>query len=159
MKRLGGQILIAAVGKLKTAHWKSAQEEYLGRLNRYTSARLVEVRDAVGHGGPDGVAAEKEGRLLLEASEGTGRRIALDCTGQQLDSPGLARYLEKNLEVYGKLALLIGGPVGLSAETLEACDERLSLSLLTLPHELARVLLLEQLYRAATIVSGEKYHK
>ncbi len=159
VKKLGGQILIAAVGKLKTAHWKAAQEDYLGRLNRYTSARLVEVKDSVGRGDPDDVAAEKEGRLLLEASEGAGRRIALDGGGRQLDSPGLARFLEKQLEVYGKLALLIGGPVGHSSKTLDSCDDKLSLSLLTLPHELARVLLLEQLYRAATIVSGEKYHK
>jgi len=159
VKRLGGQILIAAVGRIRTPYWKAAQEEYLGRLNRYTAARLVEVKDAVGRGGPDDVAAGKEGRLLLEASRGAGRRIALDGGGRQLDSPGLARFLEKQLAVYGKLALLVGGPVGLPAAALETCEERLSLSSLTLPHELARVLLLEQLYRAATIVSGEKYHK
>jgi 23S rRNA (pseudouridine1915-N3)-methyltransferase len=159
VKRLGGQILIAAVGKLKTPHWKAAQEDYLGRLNRYTSARLVEVKDAVGRGDPDDVASRKEGRLLLEVSGDAGRRIALDQSGRQLDSPGLARHLEKQLEVYGKLTLLIGGPVGLSADTLKTCEEKLSLSSLTLPHELARVLLLEQLYRAATILGGEKYHK
>jgi 23S rRNA (pseudouridine1915-N3)-methyltransferase len=159
VKRLGGKILIAAVGRLKTPHWKTAQNEYLERLNRYTSARLVEVKDAVGRGDPDDVANRQEGRLLLEASKGAGRRIALDRGGRQLDSPGLASHLEKQLEVYGKLALLIGGPLGLSREALGACEERLSLSAMTLPHELARVLLLEQLYRAATILGGEKYHK
>lgn len=159
MKRLGGQILIAAVGKLKTPHWKAAQDEYLARLSRYTGARLVEVKDAVGRGDPDRVAAEKEGRLLLEATRGAGRRIALDGSGQTLDSPGLARYLEKQVDTFGRLALLIGGPVGLSAAVLEACKDRLALGSLTLPHELARVVLLEQLYRAATIINGEKYHK
>lgn len=159
MKRPGGQILIAAVGRLKTPHWKAAQDEYLGRLERYTSARLVEVKDAVGRGDPDKVAAAREGMLLLKASEGGGRRIALVSTGTSLDSPGLARFLEQRLQVYGKLALLIGGPVGLSPEALGACEENLSLSPLTLPHELARVLLLEQLYRAATILGGENYHK
>lgn len=159
MKRLGGQILIAAVGRLKTPHWEAAQDDYLGRLGRYTAARLVEVKDAVGRGEPDRVAADREGRLLLEASEGAGRRIALHRTGRRLDSPGLARFLERQVEVYGKLALLIGGPVGLSTEVLAASAEKLSLSGLTLPHELARVLLLEQLYRVATILGGEKYHK
>ncbi len=159
MKRLGGQILIAAVGKLKTPHWKIAQEEYLGRLNRYTAARLVEVKDAVGRGRPDAVAADQEGRLLLEAGSGSARRIALDPGGRSLDSPGLARHLKKLVETYGKLALMIGGPVGLSPGVLGACEERLSLGPLTLPHEMARVVLLEQLYRAATILGGEKYHK
>lgn len=159
MKRLGGQILIAAVGKLKTPHWKAAQEDYLARLNRYTGARLIEVKDAVGRGEPNRMAAAREGRRLLEATDGTGRRIALDRTGRILESPGLARYLEKQVDTFGKLALLIGGPVGLSPEALKACEDRLSLGSLTLPHELARVLLLEQLYRAATIINGEKYHK
>lgn len=159
MKRLGGQILIAAVGRLKTPHWKAAQDDYLGRLKRYTAARLVEVKDAVGRGDPDGVAAEREGRRLLEAGAGASRRIALHQAGKKLDSPGLARFLEKRLEVYGRLALFIGGPVGLSDEVLAASEETLSLSEMTLPHELARVLLLEQLYRAATILGGEKYHK
>jgi 23S rRNA (pseudouridine1915-N3)-methyltransferase len=159
VKRLGGRILIAAVGRLKTAHWKAAQEEYLGRLNRYTAVQLHEVKDAVGRGDPDRVAAAREGRLLLKASDGAGRRIGLDKGGRVLDSPGLARHLVRRMETFGRLALLIGGPVGLSDEVLEACDECWSLGPMTLPHELARVVLLEQLYRAATIVNGEKYHK
>lgn len=159
MKRLGGHILIAAVGKMKTPHWKAAQEEYLGRLNRYTSARLVEVKDAVGHGRPDRAAADEEGRLLLKATRSAGRRIALDRRGRTPDSPELARYLEKQVDTFGKLSLLIGGPVGLSRDVLETCEDSLSLGPLTLPHELARVVFLEQLYRAATIINGEKYHK
>ena len=85
--------------------------------------------------------------------------VALSATGRQMDSPGLAAFLQKQIEIYGSLAFLIGGPVGLAAEVLTSCDDTLSLSPLTFPHELARVILLEQLYRAATIISGEKYHK
>jgi len=159
VKRPGGRILIAAVGRLKTPHWKTAQEEYLGRLNRYTAVQLREVKDAVGRGDPMPVAAGKEGRLLLEATSSAGRRIALDPGGRSLDSPGLARHLERQLATFGRLALLIGGPVGLAEDVLEACQEQWSLGPMTLPHELARVVLLEQLYRAATIINGEQYHK
>ena len=87
------------------------------------------------------------------------RLIALTPTGKLRSSPKLASWLQKRVEVYGRLALLIGGPLGFSDEVLAACDEQISLSPLTFPHELARILLLEQLYRACTILAGEQYHK
>ncbi len=158
MVRLAGKIIIVAVGKLR-GDWRAAQQDYLTRLRRYTDVTLVEVKDAVGHGAPDAVAIQREGEALLIAAKDARRVIALSATGKQMDSPGLADFLRKQIEVYGSLAFLIGGPVGLSPEVLVACDDTLSLSLLTFPHELARVVLLEQLYRAATIISGEKYHK
>ena len=101
----------------------------------------------------------ERGEALLAAAKEARRLIALTAGGKQMDSPGLADFLRKQIEVYGSLAFLIGGPVGLSPDVLAACDDALSLSLLTFPHELARVILLEQLYRAATIIGGEKYHK
>lgn len=158
MARLSGKIIIAAVGKLHS-DWRAAQQDYLARLRRYTDVTLVEVKDAVGQGAPDAVAMQREGEALLAAAKGARRVVALAATGKQLDSPGLAEYLRKQIEVYGSLAFIIGGPVGLSPQVLAACDDTLSLSPLTFPHELARVILLEQLYRAATIIGGEKYHK
>jgi 23S rRNA (pseudouridine1915-N3)-methyltransferase len=157
--RLSGKIMIVAVGKLHGAYWRAAQQDYLARLRRYTDVTLVEVKDAIGRGAPDAVAIQREGESLLAAAKDTRRVIALTANGRQMDSPGLADFLRKQIEIYGSLAFLIGGPVGLAPEVLKICDDTLSLSPLTFPHELARVILLEQLYRAATIIAGEKYHK
>ncbi|MGC9397380.1 MAG: 23S rRNA (pseudouridine(1915)-N(3))-methyltransferase RlmH [Anaerolineae bacterium] len=156
---LTGKITLAAVGKLHGAYWRAAQQEYLARLRRYTDVKLIEVKDVVGRGIPDVVAMQREGEALLAAAKDARRVIALTATGKQMDSPGLADFLQKQIEIYGSLAFLIGGPVGLAPEVLKNCDDTLSLSPLTFPHELARVILLEQLYRAATILSGEQYHK
>ena len=147
------------MGKLHGAYWRAAQQEYLARLRRYTDVTLVEVKDVVGRGMPDELAMRREGEALLSAAKAVRRVIALTATGKQMDSPSLADFLQKQIEIYGSLAFVIGGPVGLSPEVLKNCDDTLSLSLLTFPHELARVVLLEQLYRAATIINGEKYHK
>jgi 23S rRNA (pseudouridine1915-N3)-methyltransferase len=157
--RLVGKIIIVAVGKLHGAYWCAAQQEYLARLRRYTDVTLIEVKDVVGRGIPDAVAIQREGEALLAAAKDARRVIALSATGKQMGSPGLADFLQKQIEVYGSVAFLIGGPVGLASEVLTSCDDTLSLSPLTFPHELTRVILLEQLYRAATIISGEKYHK
>lgn len=159
MARLSGKITIITVGKLRNEHWRTAQRDYLKRLRRYTQVSLVEVRDAVGRSLPDDVAMQREGAALLAAAKDARRTIALNATGKQIDSPQLAEFLRKQIEVYGSVAFLIGGPVGLAPEVLATCDDQLSLSSLTFPHELARVILLEQLYRAATILGGEKYHK
>jgi len=159
MARFMGKLIVAAVGKLHGAYWRTAQQEYLTRLRRYTDVTLIEVKDVVGRGTPDAVAMQREGEALLAAVKDARYTLALTATGRQMDSPQLADYLRKQIEVYGSLAFVIGGPVGLAPEVVAACDETLSLSPLTFPHELARVILLEQLYRAATILSGEKYHK
>jgi len=159
MVRLAGKIMIVAVGKLHGVYWRAAQQEYLARLRRYTDVTLIEVKDVVGRGTPDGVAMQREGEALLAAVKGAHYTLALTPTGRQMDSPQLAEFLRKQIEVYTSLAFVIGGPVGLAPQVVAACNEALSLSALTFPHELARVILLEQLYRAATIIGGEKYHK
>ncbi len=159
MVRFPGLIDIVAVGKIKEKHWRTAQDEYLKRLNRYFLARLSEVKDALGQGLPDATALQREGQELLRASAGAHYRIALTPEGKTFTSPGLAEFLMKHLETHGRLAFLIGGPLGFAPDLTENCDCCLSLSTLTLPHELARVVLLEQLFRAAAILNGEKYHK
>ncbi|MBN1248746.1 MAG: 23S rRNA (pseudouridine(1915)-N(3))-methyltransferase RlmH [Anaerolineae bacterium] len=159
MIRLPGTLTIAAVGRLRTLHWQAAQQDYAARLERYTQLSIIEVRDHVGGNLPDQVAISREGVALLEAVEGIPWMIALDAKGKQTTSEGFASYLHKQVSVYRDVAFLIGGPVGLSEEVLSRCSERLSFSPMTFPHELARVMLLEQLYRAMTILSGEQYHK
>ena len=154
-----GKITITAVGKLKTDHWRSAQVEYLKRLNRYTAFSLIEVRDSVGKGFPDKIAIQKEGTSLLEATKSIPFKIALSIEGQQFNSLAFASAIRRWIENYGEIAFVIGGPVGLSSDVLKHCQYQLSLSTLTLPHELARIVLLEQLYRAATILNNHQYHK
>ncbi len=158
MPRAIGHVTVAAVGRLRERHWQTVQDEYAHRLTRYTDFRLVEVRDAVGRALPDAVATAREGEQLLAAGRGA-RLVLLSATGREMTSPELATWLQGQLESYGRLAFLVGGPVGFDPATTAAAGEQLALSRLTFPHELARVVLLEQLYRAFTILHGEPYHK
>ena len=157
--RLNGRLTIATVGKVKNKAWLAAQGDYVKRLGRYTTLDLIEVKDVVGRSIPDDVAMAKEGEQLLQAVPDSQRLIALTPTGKLRSSPDLANWLQKQVVDYGRIAFLIGGPLGFSDDVLAACHEEISLSPLTFTHELARVLLLEQLYRACTILAGEQYHK
>lgn len=159
MMRLTGQIGVVAVGKMRTKHWLTAQNEYLKRLQRYGNVKLHEVKDVVGRSVPDAVGIEREGEQLLNASKNAQRLILLTPTGKLLSSEGLARFLHQRVANYGNLAFLIGGPIGFSSNVTNAAQDQISLSPLTFTHEMARVLLLEQLYRACTILNNEKYHK
>lgn len=158
MPRQIGQITLIAVGKLKTRAWKLAQDEYVGRLGYYTRFNLVELKDKVGSL-PDGVAVAKEGELMGDAAAAIPYRIALTPIGTLFTTPQLAELVQRQIEQHNHLAFLIGGPLGFAPEPLAACHYQLALSPLTFPHELARIILLEQLYRAFTILNGEKYHK
>ena len=159
MPRLGGRLSVAAVGKIKEKHWQVSQSDYVKRLGRYTDFHLVEVKDAVGRRVPEAVAKRREGERLLRVVGAEQRLIALTPVGKQMSSPALANFLQKEVVTYSRLAFLIGGPYGFSEEVLAKCHWQLSLSPLTFPHEMARIILLEQLYRACTILNGEKYHK
>lgn len=157
--RLNGRLTLATVGKIKNKAWLAAQKDYVKRLARYTTLDLIEVKDVVGRSIPDEVAMIKEGEYLLQAAADSHRLIALTPTGKLRSSPSLAKWLHKRVVDDGRIAFLIGGPLGFSDEALAACHEQISLSPLTFTHEMARILLLEQLYRACTILAGEQYHK
>ncbi len=159
MPRSIGHITVAAVGRLRERHWQTAQEEYTRRLRNYTDFNLVEVKDAVGKSLPDGVAVAREGEQLLAAAPRGSRLILMSAEGRVMSSPELADYLQSQLEIHGHLTFLIGGPIGFDEAVTAAAHEQLALSRMTFPHELARVVLLEQLYRAFTILHGEPYHK
>lgn len=159
MPRSIGHITVAAVGRLRERHWQAAQDEYARRLRNYTDFKLVEVKDAVGKSLPDAVAVAREGELLLAAAPRGARLVLMSAEGHAMSSPELADYLQSQLETHGHLAFLIGGPIGFDAAVTAAAHEQLALSRMTFPHELARVVLLEQLYRAFTILHGEPYHK
>lgn len=154
------QIRLIAVGKLRGAIWLPAATEYSQRLQRYVKFELVEIRDSISKGLPEAAALAEEGKVIAQALPPGNFLVALDREGKSFDSAQLAQLLQKQIGAgIRKLDFVIGGPVGLDKKILAQANLRLSLSAMTLPHELARVVLLEQLYRALTILRGEPYHK
>ena len=150
---------VVAVGRLRG--WAAEGcEDYLARLRRYFPVEVVEVpEEDMNRRSAGEVLAAEEQRLLKRIPAGA-HVVALDREmGKPLSSEELARKLDI-LRISGRshVAFLLGGPLGVSPEVLSRADERLSLGSVTLPHALARIVLLEQLYRAVKIGRGEKYH-
>ena len=145
------------MGRLKTPFWREAAAHYQERLGRWRRVELVEVRDGDAALGP-ALRSAQEGRRLVEALGRQAGAVALDEGGEAFDSPGLAALLRRFDEAAQRPCFVIGGPFGLSPEARAACARSLSLSAMTWPHELARVLLLEQLYRAECILRNIPYH-
>jgi 23S rRNA (pseudouridine1915-N3)-methyltransferase len=153
------RIHIVAVGALREPHFKAAAEEYLKRLTPYADVRVTEVPDRdLGHDAVRAVA--EEGRGVLKALPASAYVVAMDASGTERDSEGLAAWFEQRMKGGDStLAFVLGGADGLAPDVLMAARERMSLSRLTLPHQLARVVLLEQVYRSFRIVRGEPYHR
>lgn len=143
------------VGKTKDKNWKALQEEYLGRLSHFVRCEIVEIRESARH-----ETKEIEGKRFLEILNPKNFVCLLDVKGKSAASDELARELEK-WQVRGlkEVTFLIGGADGVSSEISEIADFRLSLSFMTFTHDMARVILLEQLYRAFTIIKGFPYQK
>ena len=150
---------VVAVGRLKG--WAAEGcEDYLGRLRRYYPVEVAEVPEEDMNRRPASDVLATEGERLLKRIPAGSHVVALDREkGEPLSSEDLARRLA-SLGVSGRshVAFVLGGPLGLSPEVLSRSDERLSFGRITLPHALARVVLLEQLYRAVKIERREKYH-
>ena len=157
--------LILCVGKIKDRPYREMADEYLKRLGRYGKYEEIEVPDLPepATGGSD-AAEEKirarEGEEILAKIRPGDRVIALTIPGKRRSSEELARHLA-DLKTAGvsRTAFVIGGSLGLGRNVLERADEEMSMSPMTFPHRLARVMLLEQLYRAEKINAGERYHK
>lgn len=158
------KITILAVGKIKEKYFTDAIREYSKRLGRYCRLEIVEVPDEKT---PDGASLaledqirEKEGQRILAALKEDAWIVALAIQGKRRTSEELAAHLEE-LTVRGvsHLIFVIGGSLGLSESVLARADEKLSFSDLTFPHQLMRVILLEQIYRSFRIIRGEPYHK
>lgn len=146
------RIRIVAVGKLKEAHYRAAVDDYLARLARYAASAAideVEIREEA----PAAVAAAMKKALLPRAHV-----VALTIDGKARSSEELAAQVEAISHRAVDLVFVIGGADGIPAEIVALANERLSLSRMTLPHRLARLVLVEQLYRAMTIRRGEPYH-
>jgi 23S rRNA (pseudouridine1915-N3)-methyltransferase len=157
-------ISIVTVGKLKEKYLKQGIEEYVKRLNSYAKIEIFEVPDEKAPEELSEVEMEqvkqKEGERILAKIHQDTYVIALAINGKLKSSEELAENLDK-LATYGKskVAFVIGGSLGLSEEVLKRADEQLSFSKMTFPHQLMRLILVEQIYRAFRINRGEPYHK
>lgn len=154
-------IKIIVVGKTKETSLRSLERSYLERIARHTRVDLVTIRQEKSPRGCTGSRTLKaEGKRILRELHKGDYLVVLDIGGQELTSPELARSLEQHLiSAARRLAFVTGGPLGLDDAVKKRADLLLSFSKLTFTHEMIRVLLLEQLYRAWTLLSGEKYHK
>lgn len=158
------RITILAVGKIKEKFYTEAAAEYQKRLNRYVRLTVIEVDDEAA---PDKISAreeemirQKEGERLLARLPDGAYPIALAIKGKEYDSPAMAANIEAlGMRGNSHICFLIGGSLGLSQEVLSHMKEEWSFSKLTFPHQLMRVILLEQLYRSFRIIKNEPYHK
>ena len=152
---------IICVGKMKTPHWQDAAKDYLHRLSRSWQIKLITVREARDHSYED--RNQREGAYILDAlndlDSGATLTIALDESGDLYTSPRFSERLRLCWEQENRTpCFIIGGAYGLCPEVRRRARHVLSLGPMTLPHELAQVLLLEQLYRADAILRGSPYH-
>jgi 23S rRNA (pseudouridine1915-N3)-methyltransferase len=157
----GPHIDIIAVGRLKEEYWAAACAEYRKRLGRYATLTVNEVPDRAERSSDDAaLVLRTEAAHLRRKLVPNARVIVLDSGGRQLTSEQLADLLrEAQDQGPGRLSFVIGGSRGVDASLKKEADLLLSFGAITLPHNLARVVLLEQLYRAFRIINGEPYHK
>jgi 23S rRNA (pseudouridine1915-N3)-methyltransferase len=158
------RLTIAAVGRLKEGPEREIFRRYvglfggLGRSLGLGPLKLSEIPECRGQSAPE--RRRDEAMRLLGASATAGYRVLLDESGRERTSENLARFIERQRdEGTREMAFLIGGPDGHGVEAKAAADETLSLSQLTLPHGLARIVLAEQLFRSVTILAGHPYHR
>ena len=155
---------IVCVGKLKEAYWRDACAEYQKRLGTYCRAQIIEVAEERVSDNPSAAqiasTVEAEGKRLLSHIPTDSLVIALCIEGKEMDSTQLSQYIQKaTINGTSKIVMVIGGSWGLSDSVKSRADLRLSMSPMTFPHQLARVMVLEQVYRSFQIASGGKYHK
>lgn len=158
------KITILTVGKIKEKYFVNAIKEYTKRLSKYCSLKEIEVSDEKAPENLSGkdmeIVKNKEGERILKNIKDSSHVIALAIEGKQKSSEELASRIEK-LGVSGKsdIVFVIGGSLGLSDDVYKRADELLSFSKMTFPHQLMKVVLLEQVYRSFRIIKNEPYHK
>ncbi len=158
------KITVACVGKIKEKFFTSAIEEYSKRLGRYVNFEICQVSDEKA---PEGMSRaeetkvkEIEGERLLKVIKNSSFIVALAIEGERLTSEGFADFFQQSMvKGISHITFVIGGSLGLSNDVLKRADFKLSFSDMTFPHQLMRVILLEQIYRANRIINNEPYHK
>lgn len=158
------RITLVAVGKIKEKYLRDAVAEYEKRLGRYCKLEMIEVADEKtqerASEAEEMAVRSKEGERILKLVKDEAYVITLEIEGKQVTSEELAHKME-SLGIQGKshVVFIIGGSIGLGTEVLKRSDFALSFSKMTFPHQLMRVILLEQIYRGFRIINGEPYHK
>ena len=158
------RITIICVGKLKEKYWKDAVAEYSKRLGKYCKLDIIEVADEKA---PENMSkaeeervCQKEGERILKAIKEDSFVTALAIKAKMLSSEELAEQIQKDtIQGISHMVFLIGGSLGLSKEVMDRANRAVSFSLMTFPHQMMRVILLEQIYRAMRIIKKEPYHK
>ena len=158
------KIRIYAIGKIKEAYLKNGIEEYLGRIKPYSQIEIVEVNDEPIADNPHPSDIKKaidiEGKRILKLLKTNEYLIGLDLNKKELNSPQFADYLNEKFVLGGSnISFVIGGSYGLSDELKNRCNDSISLSKMTFLHQMTRLILLEQIYRAFKINRNEIYHK
>lgn len=146
---------IICAGRLREKYWQDAAAEYVKRMSRYNRLEIIEVPDQ-----PEGPQAmKKEGEDMLRHIRPDDYVVALCIDAKQMDSAQLAAFFRERAPLGNRVVFVIGGSLGLHDDVIRRADRTLSMSQMTFPHQLARVMLLEQIYRAHKINAGERYHK
>ena len=156
-------ITVISIGTLKEAYLRDAVGEYKKRLSQYAKVDDINLKEETIRNEDDASeirrALDLEAEKILSAVPKGSYKIAMCVEGKEYDSPALAKLIGSAIDARGKIALIIGSSHGLSDTVKAECDARISISKLTFPHQLMRVILMESLYRSFTILAGKKYHK
>ena len=157
-------IKIVAIGKLKEKYWQEAVKEYSKRLGAYCSLEIVELKESLLRANASAADEEAvkraEGEEILNRIRKTDYVITLEIKGKSLTSEALSEKIEQlGIDGHSDIAFVIGGSLGLSPQVSQRADFKLSFSAMTFPHQMMRVILLEQIYRSFKIMRHEAYHK
>ena len=155
------KVKIVAVGKIKEQYLKDAIAEYVKRISRFAKVEIIETEERLFNGVPNEKEIEK---ILAEEAKGLSAKaegfvIALDIDGETLTSKQIAEKIDNAQNRFSTLTFLIGGSYGMASALKQSAALRLSFGKITLPHQLARVVACEQIYRAFTILNNVPYHK
>ena len=150
-------ITLICIGKLKEKYWTDACKEYLKRMTTLCRFEIIELPESV-KGNP-AACLEQEAQQILKRIPERSEIIALCVEGKAFSSEGFAAYFDKCASTQGAICFIIGSSEGLSERVKEIAGLKLSFSLMTYPHQMMRIILLEQIYRAIKIIRGEIYHK
>ena len=148
-------IKIICVGKIKDSNLKSLIDDYYKRITKYTSIQIIELKDE----NENYDEMKKESKEIENYLDSKSYNIALDRLGKNIDSINFSKLINKTFISYPNINFIIGGSLGIDKSILDKCNIVLSFSSLTFPHQLFRLMLLEQIYRSFKILNNERYHK
>ncbi len=148
-------IKIICIGKVKDKNLQNLIEDYYKRISKYMSIQIIELKDE----NENYDEMKKESKEILNYLDNKSYNIALDRLGKNISSIEFSKLIDKTFIVYPNINLFIGGSLGLDKSVLDKCNMVLSFSSLTFPHQLFRLMLLEQVYRSFKILNNERYHK